>query len=299
VAMMRAIFLAEGLGDRVQRLLRLPRWLRPAVAGLALGLIALKFPHIIGVGYETTALALTSQIAASTAVVFAIVKVIAVAATFSGHMGGGVFSPALMLGALTGTAFGALAIDVFPAVAGSQGLYALAGMGAVAAAVLGAPISSTLIVFELTGDWQAGIAVMVAISAASVVADRLVARSFFLTQLDRKGLRLAYGPQQHLARSLRVTHVMRPRGAEDGASDSVCWELHRQGAFLRRGDTLERALPMLDRLKGVCLPVIDDEGCDESGDEAAEPELLGAVFHVDALRAYTRCLEAQLEEEHR
>jgi len=297
VAMMRAIFFAEGVGDRVQRLLGIPRWLRPAVAGLVLGLIALEYPHIIGVGYETTALALTSQLALSTAVIFAVVKVIAVATTFSGHMGGGIFSPALMLGALTGTAFGAIAIDVFPAVAGSQGLYALAGMGAVAGAVLGAPISSTLIVFELTGDWQAAIAVMVAISAASVVADRLVARSFFLTQLERQGLKLAYGPQDYLARTLKVTHVMRLRGAENGASDSACWELHRQGAFLRRTDTLERALPLLERLKGPFLPVID-EPAGGPGDTEAEPELIGAVFHVDALRAYSRSLEDELREEH-
>ncbi|MBK0399681.1 chloride channel protein [Limibaculum sp. M0105] len=293
VVMMRTIFFAEGIGDRVQRLLHIPRWLRPAVAGFVLGLIALEFPHIIGVGYETTTLALKSELALTTAVIFAVVKVIAVAATFSGHMGGGIFSPALMLGALTGTAFGSIAIDVFPSVAGSQGLYALAGTGAVAAAVLGAPISSTLIVFELTGDWQAGIAVMVAISSASVVADRLVARSFFLTQLERDGLKLAYGPQDYLARTLKVTHVMRLRGAENGASDSACWELHRQGAYLRRNDTLEHALPLLERVKGSFLPVVD-----EPAEEGGEPELLGAVFHVDALRAYSRCLEDELREEH-
>ena len=71
-------------------------------------------------------------------------------------MGGGVFSPSLMVGALTGLAFGLIATGLFPDVSGKATLYALAGMGAVAAAVLGAPISTTLIVFELTGDWQTG-----------------------------------------------------------------------------------------------------------------------------------------------
>jgi CIC family chloride channel protein len=68
-----------------------------------------------------------------------------------------------------------------------------AGMGAVAAAVLGAPISTTLIVFELTGDWQTGLAVMVAVSLSTALASRLVDRSFFLTQLERRGIHLPPG----------------------------------------------------------------------------------------------------------
>ncbi len=76
-------------------------------------------------------------------------------------MGGGVFSPALVLGALTGLAFGMIATWVLPNLSGGTTIYALAGMGAVAAAVLGAPISTALILFEMTGDYQTGIAVMV------------------------------------------------------------------------------------------------------------------------------------------
>jgi len=293
VVMMRSIFFAVEVGDRVQRASRIPNWLRPAIAGALLGVIALGFPHIIGVGYETTSLALTAQIPFALAVVFAIVKVAAVAITLAGRMGGGVFSPSLMLGALTGSAFGAVAIDIFPAVSGSQGLYALAGMGAVAGAVLGAPISSTLIVFELTGDWQAGIAVMIAVSLASVVSSRLVARSFFLTQLQRAGLSMAGGPQGYLRATVRVADLMRHRGADNAASDIACWNLYRQGAALRQGDTLERALPMFERLRGPFLPVIA-----AAGEEGGEPELLGALFYTDALRAYSRVLEEELREEH-
>lgn len=293
VVMMRGLFFAEGVADRVQRGLSIPDWLRPAAAGLLLGIIALRFPHIIGVGYETTSLALTTQIALFTAVIFAVVKVAAVAITFAGRMGGGVFSPSLMLGALTGSAFGEIAIAIFPSVSGSQGLYALAGMGAVAGAVLGAPISSTLIVFELTADWQAGIAVMISVSLASVAADRLVRRSFFLTQLERRGLHLSGGPQGYLAATMPVEHLMRQCGAEDGAPETACWALVEQGVFLRREDTLEHALPMFDRLRGGFLPVVEGAVSDTS-----EPELLGALFQSDALRAYSRVLEDELREEH-
>ena len=197
------------MGDIIQRRTGLPRWVRPAVAGAMLGGLALSYPHIIGVGYETTSRALTGDLDLWTAITFAVVKTVAVAVTLAGRMGGGVFSPSLMLGALTGSAFGEVAIQVFPTVAGSQGLYALAGMGAVAGAVLGAPISSILIVFELTADWQAGIAVMISVSLASVVAGRLVQRSYFLTQLERRGLHLSDGPQGYIAATMPVVHLMR------------------------------------------------------------------------------------------
>ncbi|MCV6596041.1 MAG: chloride channel protein, partial [Mangrovicoccus sp.] len=161
---MWSIFWAEDTASRLQSRVGLPRWLRPALSGALLGLIAIEFPHIIGVGYETTYAALAGNLLWHEAVVFAIVKALAVAITLAGRMGGGVFSPSLMVGALTGLAFGYVATSFFPEVSGSEAVYALAGMGALAASVLGAPISTTLIVFELTGNWQVGIAVMTAVS---------------------------------------------------------------------------------------------------------------------------------------
>ncbi len=291
VAMMKAIFLAEDAGDWVQEKLRLPIPLRPALAGAILGIIAIYFPHIIGVGYETTNRALSGEFALWTAFLFAVVKVIAVAVTMAGRMGGGVFSPSLMLGALTGLAFGWVATAIFPTVSGAQSLYALAGMGAVAAAVLGAPISTTLIVFELTGDWQAGIAVMVAVSLATAVSVKLVDRSFFLTQLERAGRHVAAGPQDYVLCTITVGTLMRPRGAENGASDTQSWSLVEQGAYLTRADTLEKAMPLFDRIKGGVVPVVD-------GRADGPPELLGALFQVDALKAYNRALAEVAKEEH-
>ncbi|WP_333831415.1 chloride channel protein, partial [Pararhodobacter sp.] len=94
VVMMRAIFWAEDIGNRLQARTRVPRWLRPAVAGAIVGVMAVWFPQVIGIGYETTSLALTGRLALHEAVVFAALKVAAVAITLGGRMGGGVFSPA-------------------------------------------------------------------------------------------------------------------------------------------------------------------------------------------------------------
>ncbi len=291
-ALMRATFLAESVANRIQQRTGLPRWLRPAGAGALLGLMAIWFPHIIGVGYETTSAALTGQLLLHEAVIFTVLKVVAVAITIGGRMGGGVFSPSLMVGALTGLAFGLVATSIFPEVSGSHTLYALAGMGAVAAAVLGAPISTTLIVFELTGDWQTGLAVMVAVSMSTALGSKLVRRSFFLTQLAQRGIQLAAGPQAYLLGMFRVSKLMRTENDACPAPEDECWSLIEQGIYIDANATLEAAMPVFDRAPVPFIPVVTLAGEDKP------PELLGALFHVDALQAYNRALAAVSEEEH-
>lgn len=289
VVMIRTILLAERVVDHVQQAVRLHPVLRPGLAGAGLGAMAIEFPHIIGVGYETTSLALTLSLGFWTCVTFAAVKVAAVALTFAGRMGGGVFSPSLMMGALTGAAFGQLVSGLIPGVQDSAGLYALAGMGAVSAAVLGAPISTTLIVFEMTGDYQTAIAVMVAVSLATVVAHRFVRKSFFLTQLARAGTQLTQGPQSFLPRTLPVHRLMRPADAPDAAPMFQCEALVAAGLSLRRTDSLARALPMFETDRPDFIPVVEGAG---------EGVVVGALFHVDALIAFNRQLVDIWREEH-
>ncbi|MGC8202941.1 chloride channel protein [Aliiroseovarius sp. PTFE2010] len=291
VALMKSIFLADRVGTRVQHRLRLPPVLRPAVAGLLLGLLAIAFPHIIGVGYETTSAALTGDLVLHEAVVFTVLKVVAVAVTLGGRMGGGVFSPSLMVGALTGLSFGLIATAVFPDVSGAETLYALAGMGAVAAAVLGAPISTTLIVFELTGDWQTGLAVMVSVSISTALSSRLVDRSFFLTQLEKRGVELARGPQAYLLGLCRVHQCMRRLDDKASASQDACQELIAQGIYVEENATLERVLPRFEKEGWSFIPVVKLT-------EGKPPELRGSVYAVDALRFFNSALAATAAEEH-
>ncbi len=292
VALMWTVFFADDIGNHVQSRLGMPPWLRPALAGGLLGLIAIAFPHVIGVGYETTLRALQGRLDLVAVIVFTLVKVVAVAITLAGRMGGGMFSPSLMVGALSGLAFGLIATAILPEVSGTPTLYAFAGMGAVTAAVLGAPISTTLIVFELTGDWQIGIAVMVSVSMSTALASRIVDRSFFLTMLERKGLHLAAGPQAYLLSMFRVGGVMRKMDDPGAADPDRCWEMIEEGLYFDQAATLEAAMPVFDRAGVTFLPVVT-----LTGDNKA-PELQGALFHVDALKAYNRALAATAAEEH-
>lgn len=291
VALMKAIFLAEDVGSHLQARTGMPRWLRPALAGLMLGALAIPFPHIIGVGYQTTSEALTGRMLLHEAVVLAAVKTLAVAITLGGRMGGGVFSPSLVIGALTGLAFGLIATAVFPDVSGSVTLYALAGMGAVSAAVLGAPISTTLIVFELTGDWQTGLAVLTAVSLSTALASRLVDRSFFLTQLQRRGVKLAAGPEWLLA-TLGVAKVMRRTGEPGAPDEEALLALYDRGLWLTPQATLDLAMPLFERTGEAFLPVVTP------ATEGAEAKLWGSLHEVDAIRAYNKALRATVVEEH-
>ncbi|MHA6344502.1 chloride channel protein [Roseivivax sp. CAU 1761] len=292
VVLMRSVFWSDDLASGLQARLGLPHFLRPALAGVMLGALAIWYPHIIGVGYETTSLALTGALGLHDAMVFAALKVVAVTITLAGRMGGGIFSPSLMIGALAGLAFGLIATGVFPNQSGSHTLYALAGMGAVAAAVLGAPISTTLIVFELTGDWQTGLAVMVSVSMSTALASRLVDRSFFLTQIERRNVHLAAGPQAYLLSMFRVAGLMR-KPTDLGAADSeICLEMIERGISINMTATLEQAMPRFEETGVAFLPVV------QRAAEGGALELQGALFQVDALKAYNRALAATAEEEH-
>ena len=130
-----------------------------------------------------------------------------------------------MVGALLGLSYWIIATYFVPSMSGSVSLYAIAGMAAVAAAVLGAPISTTLIVFEMTGDWQTGLAVLVTVSLATALSSRYVDRSFFLTQLERRNIHVAIGPQRYLLELVRTDATMRPI---DEASQED-WDLVERG----------------------------------------------------------------------
>jgi CIC family chloride channel protein len=186
-----------------------PDWVKPGIAGLAVGLAALWYPHVLGVGYETTDAVLAESFTFGTLLVLLVLKFTLSALCLGSGAAGGVFSPTLVIGALAGAAFGIVAGGAFPELSSGPGAYAIVGMGAVAGAVLGAPISTILIIFELTGNFTLTIAVMIGVVVASVITQQVAGRSFFVVQLERRGISLAGGRETSLLRSRRVADIMR------------------------------------------------------------------------------------------
>lgn len=196
------------LSEKTARKLPIPPWLRPALGGLVVGAMALAFPQVLGVGYGATETALAVGFPLSLLIAVGAAKVAATAISLGFGFGGGVFSPSLVIGAMLGGAYGMVATLVFPELSSGAGAYTLIGMGAMAAAVLGAPISTTLIIFEMTGDYALTVAVMMAVVVASVTTQQLYGRSFFTAQLERRGVDLKVGLERALLRTLKVGEVM-------------------------------------------------------------------------------------------
>lgn len=207
--------------DRVVGRIAVPEWLKPAGGGLVVGVIAIWFPHIVGVGYGATDDALKGLFPLSLLLALLVLKTAATAVSLGCRFGGGVFSPSIYIGAMTGGAFGLIAAKVFPELASSHGVYALVGTSAVAAAVLGAPISTILIVFEMTADYKVTIAVMVATTTASVIVQQVLGKSFFHWQLENRGLDLRGGRARHLLHALNVRQLVSADFQQVAAEASV------------------------------------------------------------------------------
>lgn len=204
IVLMQSIFWAQDMSPKV----KLPIWAKPAVAGAIVGVIAIWLPQVMSVGYGFVEWAILGQFEVKLLIAIGIAKVFATALCLGFGFSGGVFSPALVLGAAVGSSYGLIAADVFPALASGVGVYTVVGMGAVAAAVLGAPISTTLIIFEITGDYKLSLAVMLAIVVSTELTHHLFGASFFAETLRRRNVDLRDGFEAEVLDTIKVRHIL-------------------------------------------------------------------------------------------
>ena len=149
---------------------KVPIWCQPAIGGVVIGAIGIVFPQILGVGYDATDTALKGAFPIWLMLALIVVKIVATSITLSCRFGGGVFAPALFLGVMAGGSLGAVLVALAPELVASQSFYAVVGMGAVSAAILGAPISTTLIGFELVREYEVAIALLISASIATITS---------------------------------------------------------------------------------------------------------------------------------
>jgi len=212
VALMRGIVFVEQQMER----LPIPAWCRPGVGGLGVGVLAIAFPEVLGVGYGSTDQALKGEFALAMLIGLIVAKTAATSLTLGSGFGGGMFSPSLFLGAVLGGAVGTVAGAVAPhlfltegaAVFAGAGAYAMVGMGAVAGAVLGAPISTILIIFELTGDYQLTMGVMLGTVVASVITSQWHGTSYFRGVLAQRGVDISARVERDLLQTEYVSKLM-------------------------------------------------------------------------------------------
>ena len=195
IVYIRSLHAAEDLfagraGGRLgASLARLPPQIRAGIGGLAVGLAALFAPRVLGTGIESMNAALAGELAFSALVLAFAFKLFATAATLGSGSPGGSFFPAVFLGAMFGGAFGRAAHRLLPAITSTTGAYAAVGMGALAAGATAAPLTGVMMMFELTGNYQIVLPLLVACGAAAALVNGLLGGSIYSLSARRRGVR--------------------------------------------------------------------------------------------------------------
>src|SRR5437764_859198 len=165
-----------------------PRWARPALGGILIGVIALPFPQILGSGHGGIMRVLHSGFDLPLLGGLIVAKIVASAASIGSGFRGGLFSTSLFLGSLFGSFVGACLTGLGSHIGADPVVYTLVGMGAVAAAIVGAPMTMIMIVLETTGDFTATIGVMVGVVTAAMAVRHWFGYSFATWRFHLRGL---------------------------------------------------------------------------------------------------------------
>ncbi|MBN1121729.1 MAG: chloride channel protein [Anaerolineae bacterium] len=217
VVFVRLLYWSE---DRFDDWKHIPEWIKPAVGGALLGGLALSYPILLGinwdttpqifnVGYEVIESALANQLPLKVVLALILLKLIATSLTLGSGGSGGIFAPSLFMGAMLGASFGLLMQKLFPGITAPAGAYALVGMAAVFSASAHAPITAVLILFELTGDYRIILPLMLTVVISTLLAGRLLkGESIYTLKLTRRGVRLQRGRDVDVMQSVTVSEIM-------------------------------------------------------------------------------------------
>jgi CIC family chloride channel protein len=189
-----------------------PEWARPAIGGIALGLILLALPQMYGVGYPVMYKAIAGNYVLWFLIVLAAGKIIACSMTLGIGGSGGVFAPSLFIGVTSGMAFGEIAGHIFGPGAGQPALYAVVAMGAVFTSAARAPLTSLASVVELTGDFTLTLPVMLAVAIATIVSRMLSYGTIYTTKLLRRGIDVDQAAPWRAFGDLKVREAMQTLG---------------------------------------------------------------------------------------
>ena len=198
------------------KLTAIPVWMRPGIGGLVTGILILtallwlNSGGINGSGYDVLSSALSGELALKTLLALCVIKLIATVFSYSSGGAGGIFAPSLFIGAMLGGAVGFLYIKIMNEPTAEIGAFALVGMGAVFAGIIRAPITSVLIIFEMTGSYGLILPLMLANMTAYGLARKYRPTPIYEALLEQDGIFLPHDSKQlqHSLDSLKVSEAM-------------------------------------------------------------------------------------------
>ncbi len=194
------------------RFLRFPQntvWFQPVAGGLLVGLMGWFVPQVLGVGYGFVGEALNGRMAFQLMLLLVVLKLLAVTTSYASGNAGGIFGPALFIGAMFGGTVGTVAHHLLPAYTATPGAYALVGMGAVFAGIVRAPMTSVLMIFEMTQDYAVIVPLMIANLVSLFVASRLQHEPIYEALAVQDGIHLPSAETRQRHGRRQVMRVMR------------------------------------------------------------------------------------------
>jgi len=272
--------------------LRLPKWtvwFQPVAGGLAVGLMGYFVPEVMGVGYNHVEKVLNGDIVLKLVALFALLKIVATAVCYASGNAGGIFGPSLFIGAMLGAAVGGAAHELFPSYTAGPGAYALVGMGATFAGVIRTPLTSVIMIFEITRDYSIIVPLMISNLIAFFISHKLQKQPIYEALARQEGMHLPAHSGSGTGK-VQVRQAMRPVPSVLPPDMGVAEAIHqiRDRAF--------DAWPVVDQ-EGLCGMVRNsdlDRAMAEGGSDKKVIEIVGDASdlpHVHPDHALSQALE--------
>jgi CIC family chloride channel protein len=272
------------LRARFARLPAATAWLHPAIGGVTIGLLGLFVPQVLGVGYDYVERVLNGDIVLTTLALLAILKIVGTAVCYASGNAGGIFGPSLFIGAAIGGSVGAAAHALLPTTTAEPGAYALVGMGTAFAGIIRTPLTSVIMIFELTRDYSIIVPLMISNLLAFYVSHRLQRVPIYEALALQDGIHLPHAESRGYLGGARVGQVMRTSidAFELGTAIRVAADRLRDlklEAWPLRDDSGVRAMVQLSALEEAVAEGLGDQPLSTLLERHA-PEL-GPHLHPD------------------
>lgn len=248
----KVLLFFENLWDGIKAI---PEWLKPAIGGVMIGIVGYFFPQVLGVGYPSVEKALLGNFHMNMLLILLILKLLMTSITIASGGSGGVFAPGLYMGAMLGGAVGLVFQILFPGLDISDGVFAAVGMSTVFAGSAHAPITAMIMLFEMTGNYQLILPLMLATVIATTVSTKISRESIYTMKLMKRGF-----------------DIIRKRATDRLSSFLVEEAIHPEKLSLRDSMTLEEAYALFENSEEWFATVRDHQN-----------KLLGSVSKTQIL----------------
>jgi chloride channel protein, CIC family len=167
-------------------------------------------PEVMGVGYNYVEKVLNGDLVLQVVVLLSILKIVATAVSYASGNAGGIFGPSLFIGAMMGGAVGSVAHRVLPGYTAGPGAYALVGMGTAFAGIVRTPMTSVIMIFEMTRDYTIIVPLMISNLIAFFISQRFQREPIYEALAHQDGVHLPTAESRSDQGRVRVSQVMRP-----------------------------------------------------------------------------------------